>query len=231
MFGRQYSVRPESRDAPLTSYRVLVQSVAPSLRQIRVRYERTTPRERILLAGLLVGGLLYGAVSAVDFQAQQQTLYADALGNRASAQLARSNAARRTQGAPDEAAIEDMQRWGLEATNVAVGQVQIEGLLLRAANQAELVAPRISTNGELEEIGPTQWLTAEVETDLNWTSTFAFLDELGELESGFRVVSFGFDVEPEPQFQTQGPSEFRPPRGRIRLGLAFPVTLSTGVTQ
>lgn len=174
-----------------------------------------------------MGALLYGAVSALDYRARQQDLYADALAARAQATLARSNAARITQGAPNLAAIEDMREWGLEATNVAVAQVSVESLIFGAATRAQLVQPRITTSGELEEVGPTQWMTAEVETDLNWTSTFAFLDELGRSQTGFRVLGFGFDVEPANP--NVSPEEFQPPRGRIRLRLGFPVSvLSTG---
>lgn len=221
--------RHESRDAPLTPYRVLFKSVGPSVSQLQVRLARTTPRERILLAGLMVGGLLFGAVSALDFQARQQELYADALAARASARFARSNATRISQGAPDQAAIEDMRQWGLETSNGSVAQVRVESLLLDAATRARLVTPRITTDEELEEIGPTQWMTAEVETDLNWTSTFAFLDELSQLQTGFRVRTFSFDVEPSRQVLAD--NEFRPPRGRIRLGLAFPVSVPQGAPQ
>ena len=223
MFDRRYTACHESRDALLTPSRVLFPSLRPSVQQLQVRLERTTPRERLLLAGLMGGALLYGAISALEFRSRQQDLYADALAAKATATLAQSNVARISRGAPDLAAIEDMRSWGLEAANVSVAQVRVEGLLLEAADRADLVAPRITTNSELDEVGPTQWLTADVEMDLNWTSTFAFLDQLSRLQTGFRVLSFGFDVEPTRPGVAEG--EFRPPRGRIRLGLGFPVSL------
>ena len=90
----------------------------------------------------------------------------------------------------------------------------MESLLFEAATRAALVGPRITTSDELEEIGPTQWVNTQVETDLNWTSTFAFLDQLSRLDTGFRVTSFGFDVQPDQRLPVEG--EFRAPQGRIR---------------
>ena len=108
---------------------------------------------------------------------------------------------------------------GFEATNVPIAQVRVESLLVGAATRAQLVAPRITSDDELEEIGPTRWITAQVETDLTWTPIFNFLDELGRLETGFRVVSFGFDVEAQPRRNparcVQGPS--RPDSAGPRL--------------
>lgn len=197
--------------------------MGPAVRQIQIRLDRTTPRERILLGGLAVGALLFAAVSALDYQTRQQDLYAEALSDRASARVARAAAARASQGAPDRAAIQDMQDWGVKATNVAVAQVRIEGLLLDAATRAQLAAPRITSDGELEEIGPTQWINANVETDLKWSPVFTFLDELGRSETGFRVVSFGFEIQRQPDIPGLEP---RPPTGRIRMGVAYPVELT-----
>ena len=176
-----------------------------------------------------MGALLFAAVSAMDYQTRQQDLYAEALADRVTARAARSAATRASQGAPDQAALEDMRDWGVKATNVAVAQVRIEGLLLDAATDAQLVAPRISSEGELEEIGPTQWIHAEVETDLSWTPTFAFLDELGRSQTGFRVLSFGFEID--PGLRGRPGAELRAQTGRIRIGLAFPVEILAETPQ
>lgn len=202
-------------------------SLTTSFRDLRARVERTTPRERLLLVGLGIGALLYGLVSASEFRNRQEDMLAEALADRAEAQLARSSATRTAASAPDQMALEDMQSWGVTAANISIAQVRIEGRLLAAATAAELANARITTDDDLVEVGPTQWLHAEVETDLNWTSTFAFLEEVGRLPSGFRIVEFGFDVE--PQRGIVNPDEFRPPRGRIRMTLGFPVRIaSTG---
>lgn len=175
-----------------------------------------------------MGALLFAAVSALDYQTRQQDLYSEALADRVAARAARSAATRAGAMAPDQAAIADMREWGLKATNVAVAQVRVEGLLLEAATQAELVTPRITSDGELEEIGSTQWIRADVETPLNWTPAFAFLDELGRSQTGFRVVSFNFELDGGPE----GPGAASlPPGGRIRMGLAFPVEILTEPAQ
>lgn len=199
-------------------------SLTTSFRDLRARVERTTPRERLLLVGLGIGALLYGLVSASEFRNRQEDMLAEALADRAEAQLARSSATRTAASAPDQMALEDMQSWSVTAANISIAQVRIEGRLLAAATAAELANARITTDDDLVEVGPTQWLHAEVETDLNWTSTFEFLEEVGRLPSGFRVVEFGFDVE--PQRGVANPDEFRPPRGRIRMTLGFPVQIA-----
>jgi type II secretory pathway component PulM len=199
-------------------------SVRTVLEDVAARLRRTTPRERLLLAALASGSLLYALILALDFQAQEQELFANALADRAQAQSARSRASRVAAGAPDQLAIEDMRSWGVSAANVPIAQVRIEGRLLAAATAAELPNPRITTEDELVEIGPTNWLHADVETDLNWTATFAFLEEVGRLPTGFRVVRFEFEVEPNRG--VANPEEFRPPRGRIRMTLGFPVEVA-----
>lgn len=199
-------------------------SLRTSVRDLRARVERTTPRERVLLAGLGVGAILYGLVSATEYRNRQEHMLAEALADRAEAQLARSNAARTEAGAPDQMALQDMQSWGVTAANISIAQVRIEGRLLAAATAAELANARITTSDELVEVGPTQWLHVEVETDLNWTSAFAFIEEVGRMPSGFRIVEFGFDVE--PQRGTPDAEEFRAPQGRIRMTLGFPVEIA-----
>lgn len=177
-----------------------------------------------MLTGLGVGALLYGLVSATEYRNRQEDLLAEALADRAEAQLASSSATRAAANVPDQMALEDMQSWGITAANIAIAQVRIEGRLLAAATASELANARITTDENLVVVGPTQWLHAEVETDLNWTSTFAFLEEVGQFPSGFRVVDFAFDVE--PQLGLANPDEFRPPRGRIRMTLGFPVKIA-----
>jgi hypothetical protein len=199
-------------------------SLKTPLSDVAARIRKTTPRERLLLAGLVVGAVLYGLMSAADFRNLEEDRFAEALADRVEAQLARSSAARAESNAPDQMALEDLRSWGVRAGNVSIAQVRIESQLLAAANAAELANTRITTDDDLTEIGPTLWLNAEIETDLNWTSTFAFLEEVGRFPSGFRVVDFGFDIEPQRGLETS--YEFRPPRGRIRMTLGFPVKIA-----
>lgn len=222
------SAHLKHRDAPLFSPLQIPASLRTLFRDLKLRLQSTTPRERLLLAGLAIGGLLYGLVSAFEFRGQQETFLADALAERAEAQLARVRASGTAANAPDQMALEDMRSWGVAGANVAIAQVRIEERLLDASTSAQLANARITTDDNLVEVGPTQWLHAEVETDLNWTSAFAFLEEVGRLPSGFRVVEFGFTVEPQTGFTN--PDEFRPPRGRIRMTLGFPVKIAQGAS-
>lgn len=200
-------------------------------RALVARLQRTTPRERVLLSVLVLGALVYAPMGAADWRMRQEDRYVDALSARASARLA-ANAARRVEAAAaDDLAIEDMKTWGFEATNVAVAQVRIEQQLSRAATEAGMTNPSITTDSEIEELGPTQWLGAEVQADLRWAPTFAFLDRVASWPEGFRIVGFDYEMTPAPAFQVQQrqrqEEDVQPPPagGKVRIQLAFPVNL------
>jgi hypothetical protein len=201
------------------------------------RLQRTTPRERVLLGVMVLGALVYAPIAAADWRVRQEDRYIDALSARTSARLAATSARRVEAAAADDQAVEDMKTWGFEASNVAVAQVRIEQQLARAASDAGLTNPSITTDSEVEAIGPTQWLGAEVQADLLWNPTFAFIDRIAGWPEGFRVVGFDYEITPLTQFQIQqqqqggngAPSPA--PGGKIRIQLAFPVILPPGAAD
>lgn len=199
----------------------ILQPVVVRTSALKARLSRTTPRERLLLSALALGALLYAPLIAMDWRTEQEDRYTAAKAEQSTARLALSASQNIAALAPDEAAIEDMQTWGFNAGNVSIAQVQIEQRLLEAATGAGLETVRITTEAEVEEIGPTQWLGGEVQADLRWTPTFAFLESLAQWPEGFRVTRFRYEITTPPNFVSQDPAFV--PAGRLQLGLAFPV--------
>lgn len=201
-------------------------------RALVVRFQRTTPRERLLLAGLALGVLLYGPVLAMDRRAQASERYIDAVTERASARLALDAARRAVADPVDRAVFEDMRGWGIEATNPATAQVLLERRLFEAVTAAELGGAQITTQPELETIGATRWVRGEVQANLRWTPTFAFLDALAAWPEGFRITGFQYEMTPQPANEAGIPPEVLAqmmatrPLGRVRIGVAAPVRLT-----
>lgn len=193
------------------------------------RLRRTTPRERVLLAVLMLGALVYAPIAAADWRAAQEDRYVQALGDRASARLAQAAARRIEAATENRSALEDMRSWGFKAGNVAIAQVMIEQRLSAAASAAELVEPRITVRDQVETVGPTQWLEAEVQADLRWAPTFAFLDDVAAWPEGFRVTRFQYEMTPAPAYSDI--ESVAPPSGRVRIGLAFPVEIASAGAQ
>lgn len=202
----------------------MIASTRASIETLKERLRRTTTRERILLGGLVLGAAVYAPVAALDWRTAQADRYIDALTEQSTARLTANAARRIAAGAADRLALEDMNGWGFEASNPAVAQVLIEQRLLETATATGLPNPRITTNAKVEAIGPTQWIEAEVQSDLRWGPTFAFLDKLGEWPEGFRVTAFRYEVTP-PNPMLAG-AEAPPPSGKLRIGLAFPVRIA-----
>lgn len=190
---------------------------------MKLRFGRTTPRERLLLGALVLGGLIYAPIAAMEWRAEQADRYITAQADQSTARLALSASQNIAAQAPDISAIEDMQGWGFEAGNTAIAQVQIEQRLVAAAADANLAEVRITTDAEVEAIGPTQWLGSEVQADLRWTPAFDFLESLAGWQEGFRVTQFRYEITTPANFVAPDPSFV--PDGRIQIGLSFPVKI------
>lgn len=193
------------------------------IRALQARLQRTTTRERLLLGGLVLAALIYAPIAVFDWRTVQEDRYIDAMTERSAARLARAAAQRITTNAPDQTAIEDMRTWGFEAANVAVAQVRVEQQLVEAATAAGLTNIKITTEPKIEVIGPTQWLGAQIQADLRWTPTFAFLDALTGWVEGFRITQFEYQATTMPAFALANPG--LGPTGRVTIGLAVPVSV------
>ena len=203
---------------------IFARTISPLIAQtnaLKARFTRTTPRERLLLGALAVGAGVYAPVAAMEWRAEQEDRYSVAQADQDAARQALSASRAIAARAPDETAIEDMKTWGFEAGNVAIAQVRIEQRLVEAATEAELSNIRITTDSEIESIGPTQWLGSEVQADLRWTPAFDFLETVAGWPEGFRVTQFRYEITTPQNFIPVEP-DFAP-SGRVQVGLAFPV--------
>lgn len=190
----------------------------------------------MLLGGLILGALMYGVVMTIDWANAQRDRYSDALGERSAAVLAQAAARRATSTPQDEAAITDMRSWGLRADNIAVAQVNLEQLIRTTATEAGLANVQVTTDSEVTEIGPTQWLGAQIQADLRWAPTFAFLDAMTGWQEGFRVIAFEYELTDQPtgfvpriaSSQARAAAAETPTSlGRLRMEISVPVTLAT----
>ena len=202
----------------------IVASTHASIETLKDRLRRTTMRERVLLGGLVLGAAIYAPVAALEWRTAQADRYIEALTEQSTARLTANAARRVAAGAADRLALEDMNGWGFEASNPAVAQVLIEQRLLEAAVATGLPNTRITTNAKLQALGPTQWLEAEVQSDLRWGPAFAFLDRLGEWPEGFRVTAFRYEITPPNPMLISANTPM--PSGKLRIGLAFPVRIA-----
>lgn len=205
---------------------ILTRTVSPLVFQTRALQTRlllTTPRERLLLGALAAGALIYAPLASMDWRAQQEDRYSAAQADQSTARIALSASRSIAARAPEADAIADMQTWGFEAGNVAIAQVMIEQRLVEAAERAELENVRIATDSEIEAVGPTQWLGAEVQADLRWTPTFVFMESIAGWPEGFRITQFRYEIT-TPLGDTSAPGFV--PSGRVQIGLAFPVTVT-----
>lgn len=206
-------------------------------RALVVRFQRTTPRERLLLAALALGVLLYAPVFALEQRALASERYIDAVTERAAARLT-LNAARSAAADPlDRAIFEDMRSWGFEASNAATAQVLLERRMYEAATRADLQNFQITTRPEIETLGATQWVVGEIQADLRWTPTFAFLDAVSAWPEGFRITGFQYETTPPPAAMPGIPPEVLAMAqasmvgqalGRVRIGVAAPVRIPAG---
>ncbi len=201
-------------------------TVSGQWRSLADRLRRTTPRERLLIGGLVAAGLIYGPLTVYEWRQGLQDAYMDALVARNTARLAQATALRLDARLADEAALDDMQGWTFKAGNLAIAQVQIEQRLVESATEAGLGNFKITTDPKVEDIAPTQWLGAEIQSDLRWSPTFAFLDDLAEWPEGFRVTRFKYDLNTLPLLIPRQNAGAPLLSGRIQLGVSFPVTLT-----
>ncbi|NBB64002.1 hypothetical protein GVN18_32575 [Pseudomonas sp. ODNR1LW] len=200
-------------------------AVREQVRALSARLQQTTPRERALLGVLLLGALVILPLAAADWRVGQEDRYVEALEDRAQARRTADAAKRIRTALDDKLALEDMQTWGFKASNVDVARVMIEDALARAARETELTQVTIATDNEIEAIGPTDWLGAEVQADLRWSTLFNFLDRVAAMPQGFRVVAFSYELTAQPMRAQSTPDQFTPISGKVRVKLAFPVVL------
>lgn len=191
---------------------------------VAARLRRTTPRERLLIAGLGMGVLIYAPIMAMDARDQAEIAYVEALSTREAAERQRQRVVDARSTSARDLAMEDMSRWGFDGANAETIRVRLERDLQNAASEAGMTGVTITPNDATTQTGPVVWIPIEVQADLTWTPTLRFLDELGSWPEGFRVTRFAFQRPPPPAFEGAPPST----AGRVRLELEFPTRSLAG---
>lgn len=193
--------------------------------RFRAAAARLTERERLLVAALGLGALLFGAVSAADWSDRAREAFSEA---RTAHDRARALATRPPAADAEDATarLAQVERWSFSAANTDIAAADIEQRLLRAAEDAGLPGPRIrieTTTGTPDATGLV-WLDVEVEADLRWDPTFSFLELISSWPEAHDLRSFSVAVTPAPAAVVRDPAR---PFGRLRIGLAFPVRLAS----
>ena len=199
------------------------------MRAMEARLRRTTQRERVLLGGLILAALIYAPIAAIEWRDAQSDRYVEAMTERSAARLTRAASRRIAAMATDDAAIADMKTWGFEASNLAIAQVLLEQKLVEATAKAGLANVKITPDAEITDIGPNQWLGAEVQADLRWGPTFAFLDALNVWPEGFMVKQFRYEITPQPNFVVNDASQAA--LGRVTIAIAVPVSVANPLPE
>lgn len=202
----------------------IVVSVQSHLNKLRLRFEKTTLRERVLLGALGLGVTLYAPVHALERNSVQTEAYIEALSAQSSARLTAQVARRIEANAADAAILQDMKSWGFEADNAAIAQVLIEQKLVATAKRVGADEIRVATLSKLDHKGPTYWVQSEVQLPLRWEPAFRLIDAIGEWPEGFRVTSFRYDIT-QPGGRVNRDGSVTHDQGTIRYNLAFPVRL------
>lgn len=182
------------------------------------RFRQTTPRERLLLAALGVGLLVYAPVMALDARDQAESAYVEALTTREAAERDRQRALSARNTSAREMALQDMSRWGFEGVNAETLRVRLEQDVQAAASDAGMTSVSIVPTDATTQTGPIVWIPIQVQADLTWSPTLRFLDDVSTWPEGFRVTRFSFERPPPPAFEGAPPAT----AGRVRLELEFP---------
>lgn len=206
------------RPLALTILRQLRARLLSQWAAVAARLRQTTQRERLLLAALGVGVLVYAPVLAWDARDRAEVAYAEALATREAAERDRQRALSARSSSARDLALEDMSRWGFEGANAETLRVRLEQDVQKAAADAGMTGVTLVPNDATNQTGPVTWIPIEVQGDLTWTPTLNFLDEIAGWPEGFRVTRFAFERPPPPAFEGAPPST----AGRIRLELEFP---------
>ncbi len=196
------------------------------MRKLGARFQATTPRERMLLAGLAAGGCLWALTASMDAAEGARQRYAEAL-LVVSALDARVAQAQRAQAADVvEARLSRYERWRFEGPNVETIAVQLEQRLATVAADAGLPAARIRVETPDPPLpGETFWLRASVESGLLWTPAFDFLDLVSSWPQAHEVVGVHMEVSQVGRGASPRPGR---PIGQFRIDLRFPARISGG---
>ncbi len=151
-------------------------------------WQERTQRERYLVLGLLMVGLAMAPLSAWELAQKTQA-------ELEQSRLELAQQVRNQSNVPRAAWLElqnqtaQLSSWGWAAKSPAIGQVLIEQQVNAMAMSAGLTSIVISTNKELNRVGPLSFVRLQVNADFDWITFTKFLRTLGKTRKALIVRS------------------------------------------
>lgn len=154
---------------------------------LRARLDRTTPRERVLLAGLAAAGLVALPFLAHEWAGRRA---ADAAADTARLQALRAaDDGARLRGAAERLdGLEARVRgWSPPAPSFATARVLVEQEVAVAAAQAHVTSLEIHAAETPDRVGPATFVRVEVSSSFSWPSLAEMTRRLAAARPGYVV--------------------------------------------
>jgi hypothetical protein len=151
-------------------------------------WQGLTQRERYLVLGLAMAALTMAPLSAWELAQKCQVELVQSRLELAQ-QSRMQGTVSRSEWQEIRIQAEQLSRWGWKAKSPAIGQVLVEQQINAMAMTAGMTSISISTNKELNRVGPLSFVRLQVNADFNWITFTQFLRELGKANKAFVVRS------------------------------------------
>lgn len=159
------------------------------------QFARTTPRERKLLAGLLLIGLIVAPIQAYGWMQDAEARHVEA--------QATLETAKRSSRAGIQAQIakqrQDVRGWSWQASSPAVGRVIVQDKIRQLATEAGMTEVEIKSADKIEEAGEVSLIRVELAAPFRWSSFTAFLFSLNRYGKGFLIDSLVLQDDEKPK--------------------------------
>lgn len=151
-------------------------------------WQGLTQRERYLVLGLAMAALTMAPLSTWEL-AQKCQVELEQSRLELAQQSRMQGTVSRSEWQEIRIQAEQLSRWGWKAKSPAIGQVLVEQQINAMAMTAGMTSISISTNKELNRVGPLSFVRLQVNADFNWITFTQFLRELGKANKAFVVRS------------------------------------------
>lgn len=156
---------------------------------------RISSRERKLLAGLVLIGLIVAPIQAYGWMQDAKARHLEA--------QAALETAKRGSRAGIQAQIskqrQDVRGWSWQASSPAVGRVIIQDKIRQLATEAGMTEVEIKSADKIETAGEVSLIRVEVAAPFNWSSFTAFLFSLNSYGKGFVIDSLVLQDDEKPK--------------------------------
>jgi len=176
------------------------------------QFARTTPRERKLLAALVLIGLVVAPIQAFDWMQNAEARHIEA---QAALETAKRNSRAGIQ-AQIATQRQEVKSWSWQASSPAVGRVIIQDKIRQLATEAGMTEVEIKSAEKIEAAGEVNLIRVEVAAPFNWQSFTGFLFNLNTYGKGFMIDSLVLQDDEHP---------------KVRIVLKLPLVVAGGRTS